>query len=55
MLRELAHGSANVAIACELNLTVGSVKNRLVAIYRRISVTYRVEATAFAMRAGLLK
>lgn len=55
MLKSLAQGKSNRDIALEFSLATGSVKNRLVLLYRRIGVSDRVEATAFALRAGLLK
>ncbi len=55
MLKSLAQGMSNREIALEFSLATGSVKNRFVPLYRRIGVSDRVEATAFALRAGLLK
>ena len=55
MLKSLAQGKSNREIALDFGLATGSVKNRLVLLYRRIGVSDRVEATTFALRAGLLK
>ena len=55
MLKLLAQGKSNREMALEFSLATGSVKNGLVRLYRRIGVSDRVEATAFALRAGLLK
>lgn len=55
MLTLLARGKSNKEIALDLNLATGSVKNNLMRLYRRIGASDRVEATAFALRTGLLK
>ena len=38
-----------------LNFTVGTVKNRVAEIYRKLDVADRVEAVYFATRCGIVK
>lgn len=55
MLAAVAAGQSNAEVATVLNLSVGTVKNRLVEIYRLIGAGDRVAAAAIASRAGLVK
>ncbi len=55
MLRALARGRSNREIAAMLNFTVGTVKNRVAEIYRKLGVADRVEAVYFATRCGIVK
>ncbi len=55
MLRALARGRSNREIAAMLNFTVGTVKNRVAEIYRKLDVADRVEAVYFATRCGIVK
>jgi len=53
LLRALRRGLANQAIASELCLSEGSVRNALTRLYRTIGVSGRGGATSFAMRTGI--
>jgi DNA-binding NarL/FixJ family response regulator len=55
VLRLVALGWENAAIAAELGLAVGTVKNHIVAIYSKLGVHSRVEAVVWALREGLVK
>jgi non-specific serine/threonine protein kinase len=54
ILRLLAGGKSNAAIADELVLSVYTVERHVANIYTKIGVHTRVEATAYALRHGLL-
>jgi len=45
--RNLKQGKSNQAIASELFLTAGTVKNYIITIYRKLHVTSRSEAIAY--------
>lgn len=47
VINHLKQGKSNHAIASELFLTAGTVKNYLYAIYRKLNVSSRTEAIAF--------
>lgn len=47
ILRKLKQGKSNQAIADELFLTTGTVKNYLSALYKKLNVTSRSEAIAY--------
>lgn len=53
VLRELAKGKSNKQIAVELNVTEGTVKIHLAAIYRILKVSNRTEAVLVAQKMGL--
>jgi predicted ATPase/DNA-binding CsgD family transcriptional regulator len=53
VLRLLAAGKSNAAIAEELVLSVHTVENHLARIYAKIGASNRVDAAAFALRSGL--
>jgi DNA-binding NarL/FixJ family response regulator len=53
ILRLLAGGRSNPAIAGELVLSVYTVERHVANIYSKIGVHTRVEATAYALRRGL--
>ena len=55
VLRLIAMGWDNAAIADELGIAVGTVKNHVVAIYSKLGVHSRVEAVIWALREGLVK
>ncbi|WP_153542404.1 response regulator transcription factor [Streptomyces sp. RB17] len=52
ILRLLAHGLSNGAIASELGLTEGTVKGHVTQILERLGAANRVEAARIAFRAG---
>lgn len=52
ILRLVAQGADNRAIAEQLHLSPGTVANRLREIYRTLNVTNRTEAALFALRKG---
>jgi predicted ATPase/DNA-binding NarL/FixJ family response regulator/DNA-binding XRE family transcriptional regulator len=53
VLRLLAAGMSNKQIAAELYLSPATVERHLATIYRKLSVSGRVEATRYAVRSGL--
>lgn len=53
MLRLLARGLDNTAIADELVITKRTVQNHISNIYRKLGVTSRTEAMLYAIRHGL--
>ncbi len=53
MLRLLARGLDNTAIAQELVVTKRTVQNHISNIYRKLGVTSRTEAMLYALRHGL--
>ncbi|MGD9891787.1 MAG: LuxR C-terminal-related transcriptional regulator, partial [Dehalococcoidia bacterium] len=53
VLRLVAAGRTNKEIAAALVLSVSTVQNHLVTIYRKIDARNRADATAFALRHGL--
>ncbi|HEY2443029.1 MAG TPA: tetratricopeptide repeat protein [Streptosporangiaceae bacterium] len=53
VLRLLAGGMSNKQIASELYLSPATVERHLATIYRKLSLTGRVEATRYAVRTGL--
>ncbi len=55
ILKEAAQGRTNAEIAASTCFSVGTIKNRLADIYRRIGVVNRAEAAYFATRAGIVK
>jgi DNA-binding CsgD family transcriptional regulator/tetratricopeptide (TPR) repeat protein len=54
VLRLLADGATNAAIAQALNYSVSTVRNDTVSVYRKLGVSGRPEAVARAMASGLL-
>lgn len=52
VLIRVAHGDDNKQIAERLNITPGTVANRLRAIYEKLGVTNRTEAALYALRTG---
>jgi non-specific serine/threonine protein kinase len=54
ILRLLADGKSNSAVAAELVLSVYTVERHVANIYAKIGVHSRVEATAYAFRHGLV-
>ena len=52
MLRLVAGGLSNKAIATELVITVNTVERHLVSIYRKLGVTGRAAAAVHAVRRG---
>lgn len=55
VLRLLAQGLTNPEIAAKLFLSEGTVKNYVSAIFTKIGVADRTQATIFALRNGLAK
>lgn len=55
ILAAIALGRTNAEIAQPLHLAVGTVRNRLVEIYRVLEVSDRAKAVYIATRAGLVK
>ena len=53
VLRELVKGQSNKQSACELNVTEGTVKIHLAAIFRILKVNNRTEAVLVAQKMGL--
>ena len=53
MLRLLATGRSNAAIAARLVLSERTVEHHIASIYRKLGVGGRVEAAAYALRHGL--
>jgi DNA-binding NarL/FixJ family response regulator len=52
VLIRVAHGDDNKQIAERLNITPGTVANRLRALYDKLGVANRTEAALYALRAG---
>jgi DNA-binding NarL/FixJ family response regulator len=52
VLRLVAHGEDNRAIALELDLAESTVANRLRAIYQKLHVNNRTQAALYALRHG---
>jgi DNA-binding NarL/FixJ family response regulator len=50
----LAQGKHNKQIAKDLGISEATVETHLCSIYRKLDVQTRVEATLYALRAGLL-
>ncbi|MDQ6740807.1 MAG: LuxR C-terminal-related transcriptional regulator, partial [Actinomycetota bacterium] len=55
ILRLLAVGKDNAAIAAQLVLSKRTVEHHVAALYERLGVAGRVEAAAFAHRHGLVE
>jgi two-component system, NarL family, response regulator LiaR len=55
ILRLMASGLTNAAIAERLNLAEGTVRNHITTIFVKLDVTDRAQATALAWRYGLMK
>ena len=53
VLRLIALGKTNQEIAHELFISANTVSNHLKRIYSKIGVTNRVDATTYAIRAGV--
>ena len=53
VLRELAKGLSNKQIACALEVTEGTVKIHLAAVFRNLKVNNRTEAVLVAQKMGL--
>lgn len=47
IIRELRQGKSNLSIASDLFLTIGTVKNYLYSIYKKLNVSSRSEAIAY--------
>lgn len=54
VLKLVAQGSNNRAIADKLSLSVRTVENHLVSIYSKLGLTERTELVLYAMRKGLV-
>lgn len=54
LLRHVAAGGTNNAIAARLQLTPDSVNNRLVCIYRKLGARNRAHAVAIAAHNGFI-
>ncbi|MHB1034368.1 MAG: LuxR C-terminal-related transcriptional regulator, partial [Pirellulales bacterium] len=54
VLRQLAHGLTNEAIAKELNIGCETVKEHVQHILQKIGVTARTQAAVWAVRKGLV-
>jgi len=54
VIRELASGKSNVAIARALGVTENTVKGHLVNIFEKLGADNRVQVTTFAIHNGLL-
>ncbi len=54
ILRLLAQGSSNQAIADQLFIAEKTVRNRLSLIFRRLHLKNRTEAALYALRQGLI-
>jgi DNA-binding NarL/FixJ family response regulator len=55
ILRLLAEGQSNQAIAEHLSISEKTVRNRLSLVFRRFHLKNRTEAALFAMRRGLVE
>ena len=55
VLRLVAQGDDNAAIARHLNLSERTITNRLGAIYEKLQVNSRIQAALFALRSGWVK
>ena len=53
VLRLIAAGKSNRAIAAELVLSVHTVERHLANAYRKMSVRNRADATAYVLKAAL--
>jgi len=53
ILRLVADGKCNQDIACELHVTVKTVKYHLTNIFAKLGVSNRTEAASFALKRGL--
>lgn len=53
VVRWIAAGKSNRAIAAELVVSIRTVDHHIANIYRKLGVSGRAEATAYAMRHGL--
>ncbi len=54
VLRSLAQGHTNQAIATQLFISENTVRNHLASIYAKLDLHHRAEAVAWAWREGLL-
>ena len=54
ILSALARGHSNAEIAAGLNLSTGTVRNRLVSLYRTLGVSDRAAAASYVTRAGIV-
>ena len=54
ILRRIAHGLSNQAIADEMVVELSTVKSHLKHIYRKLNVESRTQAVAFARKLNLL-
>jgi NarL family two-component system response regulator LiaR len=52
VLRLVAEGADNQAIADQLNLSVQTIANRLRSIYQKLHVNNRTQAALYALRRG---
>lgn len=55
ILREIADGYANKAIAVNLNISEKTVKNHICNIYKKLAIGNRVDAAQEAIRMGLVE
>lgn len=54
VIRALARGRSNAELACELQVSVGTVKTHLANIQRKLNARNRVEIAAWAWESGLM-
>ena len=52
IVRAVARGLTNRAIAAELRISQQTVKNQLSTLYQKLGVTSRVQLVVFAIRRG---
>lgn len=54
LLQQLANGAATKTAALDTFVGIGTAKNRLTIIYRKLGAHDRTHAVAIAMRKGLI-
>lgn len=55
ILSHIAHGHKRAAVAEKLNISLNTVATHLKAVYRKLNINSRAEATLEALRRGLIK
>lgn len=55
VLRSASHGNSNKEIAAELYLSVNTVRNHMQHVLNKLGAHSKLEATAIAVRAGILR